>query len=40
MMALGFCALDRGIAKIAKSPPANAEIAPTAKAGEFPPPNS
>ena len=37
---LGFCELLRGIAKIAISPLARAATPATAKAGEFPPPNS
>ena len=40
MRALGFWGLDRGIAKMAISPLAKAATAATAKAGEFPPPNS
>ena len=38
--ALGFCELLRGIAKIDVSPLARAATPATAKAGEFPPPNS
>lgn len=38
--ALGFWAAERGIANMAISPLAKAATAPTAKAGEFPPPNS
>ena len=38
--ALGFCELLRGIAKIAVSPLVRAATPATAKAGEFPPPNS
>lgn len=38
--ALGLCELLRGIAKIATSPPVRAATPATAKAGEFPPPNS
>lgn len=37
---LGFWGIERGIAKMATSPLAKAATAATAKAGEFPPPNS
>lgn len=37
---LDFSNPDRGIAKRATSPPAMADIAATAKAGELPPPNN
>lgn len=40
MWALDLSTRDRGMAKMATSPLARAEIAATAKAGELPPPNN